>query len=384
MVAAVRSGSSMRRVARRFRVSLLTVQRWFHRAKGWRLDRMDFSDRPDGPRCGPHRFSRKMEDRVLTIRRQLREESDLGEFGAAAIGRELLRLGRGPVPSLPTLNRILRRRGAFDSRCRVRRPAPPRGWYLPDVAAGRAEIDQFDIVSGLLIQGGPEVEVLNTISLHGGLVGSWPTAAINAKVVREVILRHWREFGLPDYAQFDNDTRFQGPHQHPDVISSVMRLCLSLKVVPLFVPPRETGFQATIESFNGRWQAKVWARFHHESLEALEVQSAKYVAACRKNGASRIESAPQRRPFPKRWHLNLQAHPCGRMVFLRRTTEPGEVNLLGHSFLVDPLWPHRLVRCEVDLNQAVIRVYALRRREPKAQPLLRAIPYTWLFRRFRE
>src|SRR4029453_6505337 len=100
------------------------------------------------------------------------------------------------------------------------------------------------------------------------LVGSWPGAAIHASTVREAILGHWRQFGLPDYAQFDNDTRFQGPHQHPDVISSVMRLCLSLQVVPVFVPPRETGFQATIESFNGRWQAKVWARFHHESLPA--------------------------------------------------------------------------------------------------------------------
>lgn len=321
---------------------------------------------------------------MLTIRRQLREESDLGEFGAAAISRELLQRGRGDIPSLPTINRILQRRGALDARCRVRHPAPPRGWYLPEVAAAMAEIDQFDIVSGLLIQGGPEVEVLNTISLHGGLVGSWPTSAINARAVREAILGHWREFGLPDYAQFDNDTRFQGPHQHPDVISSVMRLCLSLKVVPVFAPPRETGFQATIESFNGRWQAKVWARFHHESLEALQIQSAKYVAACRKNGARRMEAAPPRRSFPKRWHLNLQALPCGRLIFLRRTTEQGEVHLLGHTFLVDSLWPHRLVRCEVNLDQGAVCCYALRRREPQAQPLLRAVDYALPFRRFRE
>lgn len=38
-------------------------------------------------------------------------------------------------------------------------------------------------------------------------------------------------------------------------------------MVPVFVPPRETGFQATIEGFNGLWRAKVWARFQHASLE---------------------------------------------------------------------------------------------------------------------
>jgi hypothetical protein len=384
MVAAVRSGRAMRWVARKFRVSLLTVQRWFQRAKGLRLDRVDFSDRPAGPRQAANRVARKVEDLVLTTRRDLRKESDLGEFGAAAIRRELLDCGRPDIPSLPTLSRILRRRGALDSRGRVRRPAPPPGWYLPDVAAALTEIDLFDIISGLLLQGGPEVEVLNTISLHGGLVGSWPGSSTNAKTVREAILEHWRQVGLPGYAQFDNDTRFQGPHQHPDVISSVMRLCLSLKVVPVFAPPRETGFQASIESFNGRWQAKVWARFHHESLEALQAQSARYVAACRKNGAMRIESAPPRRLFPKRWHLDLQAHPSGRIIFLRRTSEQGEVHLLGHTFLVDRWWPHRLVRCQVDLDQGAMGFYALRRREPNAQPLLRDLPYALPFRRFRE
>jgi hypothetical protein len=33
----------------------------------------------------------------------------------------------------------------------------------------------------------------------------------------------------------------------------------------------------------------------------------------------------------------------------RRTTEHGTVQLPGHTFTVAPLWPHRLVRCEVDL-----------------------------------
>src|SRR6185436_4580079 len=99
--------------------------------------------------------------------------------------------------------------------------------------------------------------------------------------VRENVLAHWRAEGLPTYVQFDNDTRFQGPHQHADVISSVMRQCLSLGVVPVFVPPRESGFQAAIESFNGRWQAKVWTRFVHGSLPALQAQSARYVAAHR-------------------------------------------------------------------------------------------------------
>ena len=384
MVAAVRRGISQREVARCFRVSLDTVQRWVQRAAGRRLDRVDWSDRSAAPHTLPTRTARDMEELVLTVRRELREQSELGEFGAAAIRRELEARQLAAVPSLRTINRILARRGALDARHRMRHKPPPRGWYLPDVAAGKAEVDQFDAIEGLHIKDGPEVEVLTAIALQSGLIEVWPSLGVTAASARACLIEHWRAVGLPSYAQFDNDTRFQGPHHHPDVIGSVMRLCLSLGVVPVFAPPRESGFQAAIESLNGRWQAKVWARFQHASLEALQTQSAKYVVASRAREAVRRESAPARRPFPAEWRLDLQAHPHGRVVFLRRTTDTGAVQLLGHLFVVDPLWPHRLVRCEVELDAGVIRFYRLRRRDPDHQPLVATVPYMLPRRPFRE
>ena len=58
MVAAVRRGTPMREVARRFGVALATVQLWVARAGGPRLDRVDWSDRPDGPRRPVNRSPR--------------------------------------------------------------------------------------------------------------------------------------------------------------------------------------------------------------------------------------------------------------------------------------------------------------------------------------
>jgi hypothetical protein len=40
-----------------------------------------------------------------------------------------------PLPALRTSNRILQRHGAFDGQHRIRRPPPPPGWYLPNLAA---------------------------------------------------------------------------------------------------------------------------------------------------------------------------------------------------------------------------------------------------------
>ena len=178
-------------------MALATVQRWVARAGEQRLDRVDWTDRPCGLPTPVNRTERQLEDLVLTIRQELHDTSDLGEFGAAAIHRELLARGIADPPSIRTIGLILERRGALDGRRRLRRPPPPPGWYLPDVADGRAELDSFDGVEGLVIRGGIPVEVLNGISLHGGLVVSWPRTVITAQFTVAALVEHWRAVGLP-------------------------------------------------------------------------------------------------------------------------------------------------------------------------------------------
>ncbi len=374
----------MRFTARAFGVHLRTVQRWVERAGDLPLDAVDWSDRPDSPHVVANRTSADIEDKIVAIRDRLRKESDLGEYGAEAIHSELLRLGYTDLPCVRTINRILERQGVFDGRHRVRRDPPPLGWYLPQVAKGLAELDQFDVTSGFVIEGGPEIETLNGISVHGALPASWPDVAINAKFVLKALTEHWRAFGCPAYAQFDNDTRFQGPHQHKDVVSRVMRLCLSLGVVPVFAPPRETGFQAAVESLNNRWQQKVWERFHHDSLESLKERSLRYIVAARSKSAIRQEGAPKRRPIPEDWKLRLKDQPKGMVIFLRRTDGDGQVHMLGHVIKVQEYWVHRLVRAEVDLDAESIKFYSLRRRDPGQQDLLAAVTYKLPNRVFRE
>ncbi len=376
MVAAVRRGRTIRSVARELRVNRWTIRRWLDRAGDQRLDRVDWSDRPRGPRCPANRISPPAEEEILKLRQKPQTESDLGEFGAAAIHRELLAKGCPYVPSICTIGRVLLRRGVLDGRRRIRHPAPPRGWYLPAVAQGQAELDSFDVISGLVIRGRIDVEVLNAISLHGGLVASWVRSFITAPETIQALLEHWQHFGLPAYAQFDNDSRFHGTHRWPDSLGRVVRLCLALRVIPVFVPPREPGFQATIESYNGRWQTKVWARFQHRSLQALQNQSAKDLAAYRARAAQRLDASPPRGPFPEPWQLDLQTPLRGKVIFLRRTDANGSAHLLGHTFSVDPFWPHRLVRAEVDFQRNLIRFYALRRRQPDRQPSLAHANYS--------
>ncbi len=379
---AVRRGASMRRVAQTFHTSLLTVQRWVRRAGAERLDRVDWSDRRSGVPNPVNRTAPDIETAVLTLRADLARLSDLGEFGADAIHAAMLERQVAIPPSVRTIGRILKRHGVLDGQQRIRRPAPAPGWYLPELAAARGELDSFDTVIGLLLRGGIDVDVLNGISIHGGLISSWPRTSITAPTVVELLIERWKEFGLPAYAQFDNDTVFQGPHQYPDGVGQVTRLCLLLGITPVFAPPREHGFQNAIESLNGRWQAKVWSRLHHESLNDVQQQTLRWVEATRRRAAVRIAHAPLRRPFPIHRTLDLRTHPTGTIVFIRRTDDAGATTVLGHRLHVDPLWPQRLVRAEVDLTASCIRFFALRRREPLSQPMLSEHSYVFPRRPF--
>lgn len=374
MVQAVRSGQSFHTVARAFGVSVSTVAYWVERARGRRLDRVAFTNLMPGRAW--NRTPVEIEQHILAVRRALREHSVLGEYGADAIALALHEQSSPqPVPSRATIHRVLARHGALDGVPRQRRSAPPKGWYLPAVACGRAELDSFDFIEDLKIAGGPLLSVLTATSLHGALADAWIMPSPSAQATVAALLDRWREAGLPHYAQFDNDTIFQGAHQFADTVGRVSRLCLALPVTPVFAPPREPGFQNAIEGFNALWQSKVWQRHHCPDVPTLTAISQRYIGAYRGKTAARRESSPQRRAFPKHFKLDLHATLNGTVIFIRRTDEHGCASLLGRRFAVAAHWRHRLLRCEVDFSHHHVRFFALRRREPTDQPLLCQLPY---------
>ena len=369
MVAAVRNGQTQRAVARRFGVGLGHLQYWLARTHGQKLAAVDWTDQSTAPRQQGRQTKVTLQRRVLSLRQEWRQ-GDLGFVGAQAI-QEALHVDRpkAKLPSLRTIGRILQAHGALDGVRRVRRAAPPAGWYLPDVASGQAELDAFDVIEDLPLEAGPRLDVLTTRALWGSVCGAWVSAALRARWLCERLEIHWRQHGCPAYAQFDNDSRFQGTHTHPDVLGQVIRFCLSLGVTPVFAPPREHGPQNLNESFNHLWQQKVWHRFHHASAAAFQATRDRFVAAYQQRRAAREDQSPNRRRFPKRWQLDLQARPKGTVIYLRRTDDAGAIRVLGHRWEVDALWAHRLVRAEVDLDANQIRCYRLRRRAPEDQPL---------------
>lgn len=106
------------------------------RAGHQRLDRVDWADRPCGLPTPVNRTERHLEDFVLTIRQQLHDTSDLGEFGAAAIHRELLARGIADPPSVRTIGLILNAGGHSTPAGGCAVPRRLRGGICPTLPMG--------------------------------------------------------------------------------------------------------------------------------------------------------------------------------------------------------------------------------------------------------
>jgi transposase-like protein len=374
IVSQLRHGKSFRQVAKNFGVAKSTAERWWQHAQNERLDRVNWQTAKSKNFAPTNRTAAAVERCVLDWRKQLALTDDLGEFGADAIRRRMQENGCNQLPSRATVNRILARHDRLKKRGRRRHKSPPPGWYLPRVAQKIAEVDQFDYVLDLFITGGESFCVLNGVALHSGLVCSAPQTRTTAENVEKTLLSHWRQFGLPDYAQFDNGWCFAG-QPRPDAIGRIARLCLRLGVTPVFVPPREPSFQAAIESYNGRWQKGVWQRFRFSTLAELQAQSKKYVAATRRKLASRFAVAPSRRPFDESALTRPKTAPTGIIIFIRRANDHGAVKVLEREWQVDADWANRLLRVEVDLTRREVRFFRLRKSEPHRHVLVKRAKY---------
>jgi hypothetical protein len=300
------------------------------------------------------------------MRRELRERSALGEYGAAAIRIGLTR-SHAVLPCERTIHRILARHGLVTRR-RTRYPAPPPGWYLPKLSSREYELDAFDFVEGFALARGRHFDAFTGISLWGNLamcaiLGHGATLPTSLHAIEQ----HWLEHGCPYYAQLDNDSIFQGSHGHVGCLGRFVHGCLCLGVTPVFTPPRETGFQAKIEAFNRRWQDAVWRRFHFRSYPQLQCATDRFIAAHRQAHAVALERGMRQPAHPL---CEAREPQRARVIFLRRADAHGHLELLRQQFQLPPAWQHRLVRCEIDLHRQHVSCFGLRRRQPDHQPLL--------------
>ena len=96
------------------------------------------------------------------------------------------------------------------------------------------------------------------------------------------LIRFWKIVGIPDFLQMDNDPAFWGSIKIPEAVGKVIRLCLSLKVIPVFIPQGEPWRNGIIEHFNNTMQNAL-LQTEYANLDELRNAAAHYDDVHNKN-----------------------------------------------------------------------------------------------------
>ena len=172
------------------------------------------------------------------------------------IRRELIKRRVKPVPSLSTLQRIVKRGGLTDSN-----PTNQADPYRPHPPADSPNAVQATDIITRWIEGGETVQTFTTVDLFSNAAFATSGAHKSTDAARQHLLQTWQTLGVPNLAQFDHESVFNGG-RHPHVLGRTVRLCLYVGIEVLFTPEDEADYNWEVEAFNNLWAHQFWTKHH--------------------------------------------------------------------------------------------------------------------------
>jgi putative transposase len=281
-----------------------------------------------------------LERHIVSTRRRL-ERQKVGLVGAAAIRRELQKLGLGhQLPSRSLIQRVLRRRGLTG------RSDPLPAAYCPAPHAEVVGVLQAIDWTCRYLAGGFKVYAFHSLNLRTRLCAQ--TIAPDKRTVTVIghLLQAWKTLGIPDFLQLDNDGAFCGGYKVPRVFGQVVRLCLYVGIELIFLPVAEPERNGDVEQLNRLWGVAFWERRQFHSLPQVSRASRAFLDWYRTDYGPPVLAGrtPQQaqRSEPRRRLTARQAArlpgelplSAGRVHFIRQVQPDGTISLLNETWRV--------------------------------------------------
>ena len=261
------------------------------RSKGWfskwlcRYKEYGFNGLRDRSRA-PKKVWRKTSDRLISRILSIREElvshktrrSAFSGIGAEVIHWELKQRKAKAVPVISTIAKILSRykKTGKVSTKRNNNNQPYPCFKVEEMG----DLHQTDIVGPRYLRGPKGITrfySFNTVDVAGHTVSTSQFSDKQTISLCKHLVKTWRNMGVPDISQMDNEMAATGGRRYPFSLSQVIRLHLLMGIHFIFIPQGEPGRNASIESFNKLWQERVLRRHHCPILTALKRTSERFL-----------------------------------------------------------------------------------------------------------
>jgi hypothetical protein len=232
-------------------------------------------------------------------------------------------------------------------------PTPCRRAYRPHPEATYPDaVHATDIITRW-ITGGEVVQTFNTVDIYSNDAHSTSHATKTAATACEHLLQTWQQLGVPDVAQFDNESAFSGGN-HPWGLGKVVRLCLYLGIDVLFIPLGEADYNSPVETFNHLWAQRFWGLHHFTRRRDVSRVQRTFLAWYRSHYI-----APRQPDTPEHMRQGAQVYTlashdatdlpprlpigAGRIHAVRRVSPEGQVRFLNQTLRVGKRYRERYV-----------------------------------------
>jgi hypothetical protein len=307
-------------------------------------------------------IDKDIENLIIQVRKHL-ERTPYAQIGAISIQWELRKLHIEPPP-IWTIDRIIKKHNLTQKKAKISK----RKNEYPDYSS--AFTHQLDLVGPRYLQKSKQKYYFsNIIDTNTHCVHVNPIQSKASEGIINTIIRFWRQFGIPDYLQMDNELSFRGSNRHPHSFGKLIRLALSQGVVPVFIPHAEPWRNGIIEKFNDTFDKKFFRTqnfttiddlaesacdfesFHNEKYRYGVLNNQTPLDAHKKNGKFYYLKNEYQLPD----YIPLVD---GNIIVIRFIRGDRNLNIFGETFLVKPELIYNYVEAIVSLNAQSLKIYA--------------------------
>ena len=288
--------------------------------------------------------------------------------GAQAILWELEDLGVSPLPSLRTINRILKRNDLTHRRTGKYEPKGTPYPKLPGLLPNQTH--QMDMVGPCYLTGPIRFYGLNVIDTATARCGLHSSLSKSGQDVLGGTWDIWSRLGIPVNLQVDNAMSFLGSPKYPRALSQFVRLCLLHDVEPWFVPMAEPWRNGNIEQFNDHYQQKFLRKVIMTTTDELAAgtmafeqrhnSSYRYSKIGGKTPIKALSASKATLRFPNpddKPQQRLEKPETGRYHLVRLIRRDLKLNILGELFPVSPEVKLEYVVATIDVKEQKLKLY---------------------------
>jgi transposase len=365
-------GVTKTEIAQRLKKSRRWVYRWIARYER-KQEIKSLEDRSSAPKHRKEIYPQKIKDMAIQSRQARkagRRKYPYALVSAEAIYYELRELGVSPLPSPRTIHYWLKQAGEIDQRQKPRKASNPTYPLLPCRAVN--DVHELDLKGPFYLQGGSQKYYLAVVrDVFGKKVALRVLKEKEMEAIIDFLVEIWQEIGLPTFLQMDNALEFRGSNAHPRSLSRLVRMCLDVKVQPVFIPTSEPWRNGVIENLNGLIQrlflkAKTFKNERQLFKETQKLETSintthRLPALDGKTPNEFAVTASLRiLPFDYDWRKRNLQLVKGQVTFIRLVRKSGRITLTANDkFLVGKRYKWQYVQAMVNVQQKRLTFYSM-------------------------